>query len=443
MSRDPGDPRPPRRPRPKPLPPTEFDDQASTFQPVEGRRDSPFGDRTTEPDRPTSFDTGTGIGKGKGKGQSKTPRPQTGGPGRFERLVFGSVSSGHLATFCRQFANYQHAGVDLIKSLSSLETQFRSTALGPVLGRLQIAIRRGESLSEAMDKEPQAFDRLMRSMMRVAEARGGVPEVLRLMSSHYESRQRLFRQARSAMIYPVIVLSLALTVMFLLTLFVLPALVDTLVDMTGGQAVGPGLPWPTRVLIGFSDFVQAMGWWLIPLSVVVGFFALIYAYRTSSGKALMDELALRLPVLGALLRKIDTTRFARTLSTLLNAGVDVETSLRLTADVLHLTPLRRALRHVGEAVRDGSEMSEALRGTRRFSVDVVEVLASGEETGQIPEVLGHLADDYEEQVAYMVKNLGHLIQPVLMIGLGGIVFFIILAFVMAYISVLTNLSRGL
>ncbi len=441
MSRDPdpGDPRrPPKRSRPKPLPPTEFDEETSTFHPAEGSRTRSQGDRTTEPDRPTA---GPRTGKSK-TSRSRSPKSQLGGPGRIERLVLGSVGSGHLAAFCRQFANYQDAGVDLLKSLASLESQFQSTALGPVLGRLQLSVRRGMSLADAMDKEPQAFDRLLRSMMRVAEARGGVPEVLRQLSKHYEARQRLFRQARSAMIYPVVVLTLALVVMFLLTLFVLPVLVGLLADMTSGQA-GPALPWPTRVLIAFSDFVQTMGWWLLPLAVVGGFFGLIQLYRTKSGKAAMDEIALRLPVFGPLLRKIDTTRFARTLSTLLDAGVDVDSSIRLTADVLHLTPLRRAVRHVGEAVREGSELSEALRDTGRFGVDVVEVLASGEETGQVPEALGHLADDYEEQVAYTVKNLGQLIQPILVLGLGGIVFFIVLAFVMVYVSAITNLAGGM
>jgi type IV pilus assembly protein PilC len=276
-------------------------------------------------------------------------------------------------------------------------------------------------------------------MVRVAEARGGVPETLRQLADHYEARQRLFRQARSAMIYPVIVLTLAGGVIALLTIFVLPMLVAILADMTRGAV---DLPWPTRALIAFSDCVQAIGWWLIPLVVVGGVFGLIWTYRTPVGKAALDEVVLHVPVFGLLLRKIDTTRFARTLSALLDAGVDFDSSLKLTADVMHLAPFRRAVRGTRQAVMEGTELSEALRDSRRFSVDVVEIVATGEETGKLPETLDRLADDYEEQVAHMVRNLGQLVQPLITLGLGGIVFFVVLAFIMAYVSALTSLAGG-
>src|SRR4051794_31699851 len=138
-----------------------------------------------------------------------TLMPESGGPAWFERVLFGSVGTAHLAGFCRQFASYSDAGVDLLKSLASLQKQFSRTALGPVLERLQLAVRRGDSLGDAMAREPQAFDPLFLSMIRVAEARGGVPETMRLMAGHYEARLRLIRQARSAMIYPIAVILIA------------------------------------------------------------------------------------------------------------------------------------------------------------------------------------------------------------------------------------------
>ena len=132
-----------------------------------------------------------------------------GGPTLWERILFGRVSTGQLAQFCRQFASYLNAGIDFVRALSSLERQFNGTALGPILGRVTVAIQRGSTLEEAMAKEPQAFGSMFLSMIKVAEARGGVPEALRMMAHHYETRQRLLRQARSAMIYPVIVLAIA------------------------------------------------------------------------------------------------------------------------------------------------------------------------------------------------------------------------------------------
>jgi type II secretory pathway component PulF len=367
------------------------------------------------------------------------PEPEIagGGPSWWERIFFGRVSAGQLGLFCRQFAAYLDAGVDLIKALASLERQFGRTALGPVIGRMLLAVRRGDALSEAMARDPQAFDALFLSMMKVAEARGGVPETLRMLAHHYEARQNLIRQARSAMIYPIAVLLVAACVVALITVWLLPMFVSLLKDISGRAA----LPLPSRVLMAFSNFVQTLGWWLVPLLLVVGPFVVFRIYRTGAGKQVMDAMALRVPVFGLFLKKLETTRFARTLAALLGAGVDIGSSLDLTADVMQLDPMRRTLRQARHEVKEGSALSEALAGSRRFGTDVVAIIESGEETGKLPESLDKLADDYEEQVAYMVRNMGQLIQPLLMVVLGGIVLFIILAVLLPYISIITSLSR--
>jgi type II secretory pathway component PulF len=342
--------------------------------------------------------------------------------------------------FCRQFSHYLEAGVDMIKSLHSLQSQFARTALGPVIGRIELAVRRGDSLADSMGREPQAFDPLFLSMIRVAEARGGVPETLKRMSEHYESRQRLVRQARGALIYPACVMFVATVVGGLLTIFVLPKLVDMLADMLRGKSVD--LPLPTRMLMAFSNFIRYMGWWALPLAAVGTVVFLVQAYKRPKGKAILDEISLYIPVLGLLRRKIDTTRFARTLSALLGSGVDYGVSLDLTADVLDLTPFRRAVRHARGAVMEGTELSTALGASRRFSPDVIAIVETGEETGKLPETLVKLADDYEEQVTNMVKNLGSLLQPLIMLIIGAIVGFIVIAFIMAYIAVIANLAGG-
>ena len=183
-----------------------------------------------------------------------------GGPTWWERILLGRVSTGQLAQFCRQFAAYLSAGVDFTKSLSSLERQFSGTALGPILGRIQLSIRRGSTLEEAMAREPQAFGPMFLSMIKVAEARGGVPETLKMLAHHYEARQRLLRTARSAMIYPVIVITVASVVVALISIFLLPQFAKTLKDIAGNKS----LPLPSQVLMAFSGFVQYIGWWLIP-----------------------------------------------------------------------------------------------------------------------------------------------------------------------------------
>ena len=436
MQSDDGGNLPPRGPRPQgprsqPLPPSGFDEGASTFRP------SPKPDRgpRKRPRQPGAT-AGAPEADDSDRAAIREGRGEATGPSWSERLVFGSVSSAHLASFCRQLSRYLESGVDLLRSLAALETQFRGSALGPVIGRLQRSIKRGDSLSDAMAREPGAFDRLTMSMMRVAEARGGMPEVLRQLADHFENRVRLFRRARSAMIYPTIVVIVAAAVGYLLTVFVLPEMIALLPQNVS-------LPLPTRILIAMSNFMRVIGWWLVPIAAVGAVFGLVRFYRTAPGKALMDRLALKVPVLGKLIRLIDTTRFARTLSTLLEAGVDYDTSMRLTAEALHSVPFRRAVRKARTGVLEGRELSEALGGTHRFSVDVIEVLASGEATGRLPETLEHLAADYEEQVDRMVANLGQLVQPVLTLVIGAIVFFIVLAFVMAYIAVLMDLAGGL
>jgi type IV pilus assembly protein PilC len=427
MSRDAGEGEPPRRPRPEsrrpPGPqPGGGREEPTTWQPNPKKAKA-------VPARPGA--RGPVVAE-------PVVVPEQAGPGWWERIFFGRVGSGQLALYCRQFASYLDAGVDLVKALSSLEQQFARTALGPVTARILLAVRRGDTIAEAIEREPQAFDRLFVSMIKVAEARGGVPETLRMLSRHYEARQSLIRQARAAMIYPIAVLVVAAGVVAMLTLWLLPMFISLLNDIAGRGAT---LPLPSRVLMAFSRFIQTLGWWLVPLMLIGGPLLVFRIYRTAAGKRVMDELALWVPVLGTLLRKLDTTRFARALATLMGAGVDVGTSLDLAADVMQLEPFRRAIRAAKGQVMEGSELSVALGVSRRFGPDVIAIIDSGEETGKLPESLEHLADDYEEQVAYMVKNMGQLIQPLLMIMLGGIVLFIILAVLLPYIAILTSLSR--
>ena len=409
----------PRRPRPK--------SNAGTTR--------PFADEPTE--TASTFRPNPGASKS----ARSTVSVKDLGPGEkptaFERVIFGTVGSGQLAGFCRQTAAYLNAGVDFSKALTSLQVQYASTALGPVIRRMRDGVKRGDTLVDCVSREPQAFDAFFLAMIRVAEARGGVPETLKALGNHYEARQRLIRQARSAMIYPIAVLTVASGVVALLTIWLLPMFTEMLRDVAGR---GASMPLPSRILMAFSGFVRSVGWFVMPLVFLGVPFVLFRAYRTQAGKRLMDRIALRVPVLGQLLRKLDTSRFARSLASLLEAGVDIGASLELTTDIVRLDPFKVALASSRDLVLHGSELSAALDATKRFSPDVIAVIEAGEETGKLPESLDHLADDYEEQVEYMVKNLGQLIQPLLIVILGGVVLFIILAVFLPYLSIITSLS---
>ena len=206
MSTDAGDPRPPRRAKPLSETPKSSPEKSREDKIREGVSTWKPAEAPAMPERPGTKTTSSNKRKG---GGDREPRPVVGGPNIFERVILGKVSTGHLATFCRQFAAYLDAGVDLIRSLDSLQKQFAKTALGPVIGRVATSVRRGEALTDAFSREPQAFDGLFLSMIEVAETRGGVPETLRRMGDSYESRQRLLRQARSALIYPAAVMLIA------------------------------------------------------------------------------------------------------------------------------------------------------------------------------------------------------------------------------------------
>src|SRR5262249_42074824 len=225
-------PRPPRRPKSAARPiPTPTGDDAGEAPSV--FRANPRQSRTARGSGATPEDLGPGES-----------------PGFFERILYGRVGSGQLATFCRQLAAYLNAGVDLNKALVNLQRQFAGTALGLVIGRLQSGVKRGSALTELVTREPQAFDPLFVGMIGVAEQRGGVPETLRLLSRHYEARQRLMRQARSAMIYPIAVLTVAAAVVALLTVWLLP-MFASLLRHPAGRA-GGALPPPRRALIALA-----------------------------------------------------------------------------------------------------------------------------------------------------------------------------------------------
>jgi type II secretory pathway component PulF len=431
MSRDSGDPgaRPPRRNQPAPDPsrrPPPLPPEPSTFTPNPAGAAAPRPPKLRKPKAGRASDP-----------LDAKPLILAEGPKWWERILFGRVSTGQLAQFSRQFASYMNAGVDLLRSLSSLEKQFGGTALAPVINRMQVAIKRGASLEDAMAHETSTFSPMYLSMIRVAEARGGVPETLKMLAQSLEARQRLIRQAKSALIYPTIVLFVAGCVATLISIFVLPLFASLLKDISQHMT----LPMASRALMGFSDFVRYAGWWLMPLALISSPFLLIKLYRTPPGKAIMDRAVLAMPVFGLLCRKLDTSRFARTMSVLLDAGLDFASSIDLTADVVVMTPIRRAVRSAKEKVLAGGDLSSTLDATHQFSPDVIAVIETGEETGKLPESLAHLADEYDDQIAVMVKNLGQLVQPLVTVLLGVIVLFIILAVILPIIQMISSLSQ--
>jgi type II secretory pathway component PulF len=272
----------------------------------------------------------------------------------------------------------------------------------------------------------------------VAEVRGAVPEMLRMLSVQLDTRQRLIRQAKSALIYPLFVIFLSICVAIMLTIVVLPILVSVMQDLSKRKHIE--FPLPTRLLMQLSDFIVRIGWWAIPLTLFGTAFGLLAAYKTRLGKAVIDEVLLIPPIIGPLVRWIDTSRFSRTLAALLEAGVDIGSSLVLTSDTLLLTPMRRAVLRARGGIMEGESLSISLGVTNRFPPDLIAIMNSSEETGRLPEMLVMVADEYEEKVDFVVKNLGSVLQPAIILIVGSMVGFIAIAFLMGYTAIIADLG---
>lgn len=420
-----------------------FESEPTTWRPA-GSKPGPSGERPAKkPAVGPAASRSSGAGRRAASpaaddlGADRLLKSDPGAPRGIDKFVFGSVSAGQLGVFCRQLAAYQEAGVDLRKSLRNLSTQFAHSPLGPALGRIGTAIRSGDSLADAFRKEPKIFDKLFISLMQVAEARGGVPETLRELSRHYEAKQRMLRQAKSALIYPICVLTVGLGVAGLVVFVVIPVFASLLRDISRGKP----LPGPTQALLALADFATSIGWWVIPALVIGTVVTLRLMYKNPRGKRLLDEVILLIPVFGLLVRKLDITRFARSLSLLLEGGVAIDDSLQLAGGVLRMSPFADAVAASRAQVLEGIELSPALEATRRFPVDLLASVAIGEETGKLPENLARIADEYESQAEFMIKNLGALLQPLIYIAMGGIVLFIILAVFLPYLQILSGLAQ--
>jgi len=365
-----------------------------------------------------------------------------GGPSLIERILYGKVGTKQLALFYRQFGQYLSAGMDVGQSLRGLQKHFSGRALGPVIARMTDAVKSGRTLAEAFEREPQAFDRLAVNMIRAAEARGAVPEILGELAEVAEFRARTIRNVASASIYPIIVLTMATICLLVIAVFVGPLFNGILSDMIPESKRGD-LWLPTKLLFRFNSIMMTLGP-LMPVFLLIGTVIGIWAaYKTEAGRAILDEIYWYLPVFGKIQKNIDLSRMARMLGALLEAGVSTPDALSLTAGVVRLKPYERALEDAAAATREGDEIGPVFSKSGRFPFEVVGLIETGEATGNLPRSLARMADDFEEQATVMIKSLSTLLQPIITIVLGLIVGFIAIAFVGLIAALFTSLASGI
>jgi type II secretion system protein F len=341
----------------------------------------------------------------------------------------GRVSRRDVLTFTHQLGTLVEAGLPLDRALVILEDLAPSPRLRVITADLLKAIRGGSSLAEAMAKhQPRPFSRLAVNMVRAGEKGGVLEATLKRLAELLEETQEFKETLVSALIYPILLTAAgSAAVVFLLT-FVIPRFVDIFKDL------GQSLPLPTQILLGISGVVQQY-WWLFGVLVLLAILGVRVMLSSTVGRWRWDRLLLQLPLLGEVVLKTETARFARVLGTLLKSGVPVLTALGVVRDLAGNQVLGRAIERVSDGVRRGAGISGPLGESKEFPPMAVHMVRVGEETGRLEEMLLKLAADFESEVRRLVKRLMGLLEPSIILIMGLVVGFIVVALLMAIFSI--------
>jgi type IV pilus assembly protein PilC len=326
----------------------------------------------------------------------------------------GGVNEKTLAVFTRQFSVMIDAGLPLVQCLQILGEQQENKTFQRILLQVREDVESGASLANAMKKHPQAFNDLFVNMVAAGEAGGILDTILQRLATYIEKAARLKAQVRSALIYPIAVLSIAALVVYIILWKVIPVFGALFVSL------GADLPLPTRVVIALSHFVGRY-WWAIVGIVIAGVVALRRYYATEQGRLVIDRMLLKMPVLGTVLRKIAVARFCRTLGTLLSAGVPVLESLEITARTSGNAVIERSILEVRKQVEEGKALADPLKSTNQFPPMVVQMISVGEATGAMDTMLAKIAEFYEEEVDIAVAGMMKLLEPLLILFLGVVI----------------------
>ena len=326
----------------------------------------------------------------------------------------GRVALKDVAVLSRQFATMINSGLSLLRALSILSEQTENASLARMIGEVRQDVERGSSLSASLARHPKAFNRLYISMVRSGEVGGSLDAVLMRLADTIESQVELHRKVKSAMTYPVVVFSLVVFIASAMLLFIVPQFKGIYVELGGT------LPLPTRILISISDVVNKYFPMLILLSGVGGWFLRRWA-RSPKGRPTWDAFVLKVPVFGLLARKGALARFARTLAALTRSGVGILEALEIVADTAGNEVVSLALRDTQRAVKQGDTLARPLSQHDVFPPMVVQMIAVGEETGALDDMLDKIADFYDQEVEATVDALTSLIEPLLIVTMGVLV----------------------
>jgi type IV pilus assembly protein PilC len=346
----------------------------------------------------------------------------------------GGVKAKELAIFTRQFSVMIDAGLPLVQCLEILATQQENKFFQKVLINTRAQVEGGATLSAAMRGSPKVFDGLYVNMVEAGETGGILDTILQRLSTYIEKNVKLQRAVKSALVYPVGVLTVAGGVITLLLWKVVP------IFATLFAGLGVDLPLPTKIVIALSNFVGSIFGLLILVALGGAIFGLKVWYGTPQGRFVLDSIILKLPVLGILMRKIAVARFTRTLGTLISSGVPILEGLDITAKTAGNAVVERALQKVRKSLEEGKSLTEPLKESEVFPGMVTQMIAVGEQTGAMDAMLQKIADFYEEEVDAAVKDLLTALEPVMIVFLGVVVGGVVISMYLPLFSLIGKLS---
>jgi type IV pilus assembly protein PilC len=353
----------------------------------------------------------------------------------FNIPTFGTgVDSKELAIFTRQFSVMIDAGLPLVQCLEILAGQQENKTFQKILNGVRGSVEGGATLSASMKQYEKVFDPLYYNMVEAGETGGILDTILQRLSIYIEKNVKLKRAVRSAMIYPVSVLSIAAMVITLLLWKVVPIFVTLF------NGLDVDLPLPTRIVIGLSNFVGSIYGLMVVIFVIASGFALKFWYGTPQGRFILDGLLLKAPVVGLVLRKIAVARFTRTLGTLISSGVPILEGLDITARTSGNAVVERAIAQTRKAVEAGRSLVDPLKETNVFPGMVTQMIGVGEQTGAMDAMLQKIADFYEDEVDAAVKDLLTAIEPIMIVFLGVVVGGVVISMYLPLFSLIAKLA---
>lgn len=341
------------------------------------------------------------------------------------RLSFGTgITDKDIVVFTRQLATMIDAGLPLVQCLQILGDQTENKMLAKVVTQVRSDVESGSTFAEAIKKHPKVFNDLYVNMVAAGETGGILDTILQRLAAYMEKFAKIKKQIKSAMIYPAIILTVAVGVVALLMVVVVPMLANMFADM--GQA----LPLPTRIVITVSNFLKGWGGLVVAVSIISFIVGLVQWRKTQKGKKITDGIALKIPVMGMLIQKVSVAKFTRTLGTLVSSGVPILEGLLIVARTAGNKIVEEAILNTRQSVSEGKTLAEPLNKAKVFPPMVTQMIAVGEATGALDNMLGKIADFYDDEVDSAVAALTSMLEPMLMIFLGTTVGFVIVAMYM-------------